>query len=94
MNGTNIVEQVEVALARIHQRAGADGPTFTAKETIDGAVLVRQEGAGDTGSDNQDVWTEVQESLESTGLAVERQEDASGPHLRVWSHLGTGAEPL
>ena len=94
MRSTNIIEQVEVALARLQHRADAPGPAFTATETIDGAVLVRQAGEGDPAPTNQDVWAELQESLKSTGLAVERQDDASGPHLRVWSHLGTGAEPL
>jgi hypothetical protein len=36
----------------------------------------------------------VQEAIKRSGLAVERDDDAAGSYLRVWSHLGTGAEPI
>jgi hypothetical protein len=89
-----VIEQVEAALAVFQHQRGADGPGFTAKETIDGAVMVRLEGDGDAAAGGKNAWDEVQESIKRSGLAVERDDDATGPYLRVWSHLGTGAEPL
>ena len=89
-----VIEQVEVALAVLRHQRGADGPDFTAKETIDGAVMIRLEGDGAAAAGGPNTWDKVQESIEGSGLAVEREEDAAGPYLRVWSHLGTGAEPL
>lgn len=89
-----VIEQVEVALAVFQHQRGPDHPGFTAKETIDGAIMVRLEGDGDAAAGGQNTWDELQESIESSGLAVERDADAAGPYLRVWSHLGTGAEPL
>jgi hypothetical protein len=89
-----VIEQVEAALAVFQHQRSADGPSFTAKETIDGAVMVRLEGDGDAAPAGKNAWDDVQESIERSGLAVERDDDAAGPYLRVWSHLGTGAEPL
>jgi hypothetical protein len=88
------MEQVEVALAVLRHQRGADGPDFTAKETIDGAVMIRLEDDGAAAADGQNAWDEVQKSIVGSGLAVDREQDAAGPYLRVWSHLGTGAEPI
>jgi hypothetical protein len=89
-----VMEQVEVALAVFRHQRSADGPDFTAKETIDGAVMIRLEGDGAAAAGGPNAWDEVQKSIEGSGLAVEREQDAAGPYLRVWSHLGTGAEPI
>ena len=89
-----VIEQVEVALAVFRHQRGTADPGFTAKEMIDGAVMIRLEGDGNAAAGGQDAWDKVQESIEGSGLAVERDDDTAGPYLRVWSHLGTGAEPL
>ena len=89
-----VIEQVEIALAVFQHQRGADGPGFTAKEMIDGAVMIRLDGEGAAAAGGPNVWDKVQASLEGSGLAVERDDDAAGPYLRVWSPLGTGAEQL
>jgi hypothetical protein len=74
-----ITERIHAALTELGQ-AAAD---YTVSELIDGSAIVRLE-------DTHELSASL-EALQGAGLMVEQQDPAS---LRVWSHEGTGVEPL